>query len=69
MLRSRKTLVWGFGTPLGIAFLVPVVAVFLMPGAVAGATLMARHMLDEEIREENREDHEDDDAQVVDGAR
>ncbi|MEU1196883.1 EI24 domain-containing protein [Streptomyces sp. NPDC005813] len=48
LLRSRKMLVWGFGTPLGLAFLVPFVAVFLMPGAVAGATLMARELLDEE---------------------
>ncbi|MFJ8080940.1 EI24 domain-containing protein [Streptomyces sp. NPDC096205] len=48
LLRSRKTLVWGFGTPLGLAFLVPFVAVFLMPGAVAGATLMARDLLGEE---------------------
>ncbi|MCX4991166.1 MULTISPECIES: EI24 domain-containing protein [unclassified Streptomyces] len=51
LLRSRKTLVWGFGTPLGLAFLVPFVAVFLMPGAVAGATLMARDLLGEEIGE------------------
>jgi len=48
LLRSRKTLVWGFGTPLAVAFLVPFVAVFLMPGAVAGATMMARDLLDEE---------------------
>ncbi|GGX52055.1 EI24 domain-containing protein [Streptomyces minutiscleroticus] len=48
LLRSRKTLVWGFGTPLGLAFLVPLVAVLLMPGAVAGATLMARDLLGEE---------------------
>ncbi|MFI8093623.1 EI24 domain-containing protein [Streptomyces sp. NPDC086080] len=48
LLRSRKTLVWGFGTPLAVAFLVPFVAVFLMPGAVAGATLMARDLLGEE---------------------
>ncbi|MFF3202091.1 EI24 domain-containing protein [Streptomyces sp. NPDC002962] len=51
LLRSRKTLIWGFGTPLGLAFLVPVVAVFLMPGAVAGATLLARELLGEEIAE------------------
>jgi CysZ protein len=50
LLRSRKTLVWGFGTPLALAFLVPFVAVFLMPGAVAGATLMARELLGEETR-------------------
>jgi len=54
LLRSRRTLVWGFGTPLALAFLVPFVAVFLMPGAVAGATLMARDLLDEETREERR---------------
>ncbi|GKQ34239.1 EI24 domain-containing protein [Streptomyces sp. A012304] len=53
LLRSRRTLVWGFGTPLGLAFLVPFVAVFLMPGAVAGATLMARDLLGEETREDN----------------
>ncbi|MFD7991985.1 EI24 domain-containing protein [Streptomyces mexicanus] len=50
LLRSRKTLAWGFGTPLGLAFLVPFVAVFLMPGAVAGATLLARELLGEEER-------------------
>jgi CysZ protein len=48
LLRSRRTMVWGFGTPLGLVFLVPFVAVFLMPGAVAGATLMARDLLGEE---------------------
>ncbi|MFF7328934.1 EI24 domain-containing protein [Streptomyces sp. NPDC090306] len=48
LLRSRRTMVWGFGTPLGLAFLVPFVAVFLMPGAVAGATLMARDLMGEE---------------------
>ncbi|OIJ66226.1 EI24 domain-containing protein [Streptomyces mangrovisoli] len=48
LLRSRKTLVWGFGTLLGLAFLVPFVAVFLMPGAVAGATLLARDLLGED---------------------
>ncbi|MER7488135.1 EI24 domain-containing protein [Streptomyces sp. NPDC126497] len=53
LLRSRKTLVWGFGTPLGLAFLVPFVAVFLMPGAVAGATLMARDLLGEETSGED----------------
>ncbi|MBQ1088004.1 EI24 domain-containing protein [Streptomyces sp. B93] len=51
LLRARKLLAWGFGTPLGLAFLVPFVAVFLMPGAVAGATLMARDLMDEETTE------------------
>ncbi|WP_327663513.1 MULTISPECIES: EI24 domain-containing protein [unclassified Streptomyces] len=44
VLRSRRGLAWGFGTPLALAFLVPFVAVFLMPGAVAGATLMVREL-------------------------
>ncbi|MCL8013351.1 EI24 domain-containing protein [Streptomyces sp. AS02] len=51
LLRSRKTLIWGFGTPLAAAFLVPFVAVFLMPGAVAGATLMARELMGEETED------------------
>ncbi|MER5489840.1 MULTISPECIES: EI24 domain-containing protein [unclassified Streptomyces] len=49
LLRARRRLVWGFGTPLAVAFLVPFVAVFLMPGAVAGATLMARDLMGEEL--------------------
>ncbi|MEU0737887.1 EI24 domain-containing protein [Streptomyces sp. NPDC006134] len=62
LLRSRKTLVWGFGTPLGLAFLVPFVAVFLMPGAVAGATLLARELRGEENR------GRDEDPAAADGA-
>lgn len=62
LLRSRKTLVWGFGTPLGLAFLVPFVAVFLMPGAVAGATLLARDLRGEETEEAGEDDDQDDAA-------
>ncbi|MGC0377527.1 EI24 domain-containing protein [Streptomyces sp. SAI-229] len=62
LLRSRKTLVWGFGTPLGLAFLVPFVAVFLMPGAVAGATLMARDLLGEETAGDGSEESEEEGA-------
>ncbi|MEV7035437.1 EI24 domain-containing protein [Streptomyces sp. NPDC093272] len=66
LLRSRKTLVWGFGTPLGLAFLVPFVAVFLMPGAVAGATLLARDLLGEETATEDRDqDHPDPDRRIT----
>ncbi|WP_416971854.1 EI24 domain-containing protein [Streptomyces sp. 4F14] len=64
LLRSRKTLVWGFGTPLGIAFLVPVVAVFLMPGAVAGATLMARDLLGEETEGSGDEERQNGDTEL-----
>jgi CysZ protein len=62
LLRSRRTLVWGFGTPLGLAFLVPFVAVFLMPGAVAGATFLARDLLGEEITDDEAKDREGGDA-------
>ncbi|MBF6173881.1 EI24 domain-containing protein [Nocardia blacklockiae] len=44
LLRTRRTLVWGFGIPLAAVFLIPFVAVFLMPGAVAGATLLVRDL-------------------------
>jgi CysZ protein len=75
LLRSRKLLVWGFGTPLGLAFLVPFVAVFLMPGAVAGATLLARELLGEETRdgEKTRDGEETGDGETngpeADGTR
>ncbi|MEU1214232.1 EI24 domain-containing protein [Streptomyces sp. NPDC005791] len=44
LLRGRRMMVLGFGVPLALAFLVPFVAVLLMPGAVAGATLLARDL-------------------------
>ncbi|MFG2328436.1 EI24 domain-containing protein [Streptomyces sp. NPDC048604] len=44
MLRARRRAALGFGVPLVLAFLVPFVAVLLMPGAVAGATLLAREL-------------------------
>jgi CysZ protein len=56
LLRSRKTLAWGFGTPLALAFLIPFAAVFLMPGAVAGATLLARELLGEETTDDSASD-------------
>ncbi len=64
LLRGRRTLVWGFGTPLAVAFLVPFVAVFLMPGAVAGATLMARDLLGEETAD-GRPDGDENTPQAV----
>jgi CysZ protein len=62
LLRSRKTLVWGFGTPLALAFVVPFVAVFLMPGAVAGATLLARDLRGEETTGDDTTDRRQEDA-------
>ncbi|MFE0194145.1 EI24 domain-containing protein [Streptomyces sp. NPDC058989] len=48
MLRGRKALAVGFGTPLVLLFLIPFIAVALMPGAVAGATLLVRDLVPDE---------------------
>ncbi len=61
LLRGRRFTVLGFGVPLTLAFLVPFVAVFLMPGAVAGATLMARDLRGE-TADADRNDADRDDA-------
>ena len=45
LLRRRKALAVGFGTPLFLLFLVPFAAVVLMPAGVVGATLLARERL------------------------
>ncbi|MEW1660687.1 EI24 domain-containing protein [Streptomyces sp. NPDC093707] len=44
LLRGRLGLAIGFGTPLVLLFLIPFAAVVLMPGAVAGATLLVRDL-------------------------
>ncbi|MFF6774553.1 EI24 domain-containing protein [Streptomyces sp. NPDC012637] len=61
MLRGRRMAALGFGVPLTLAFLVPFVAVLLMPGAVAGATLMARELTGETAAG-GADDDESDDA-------
>ncbi|MFG2221549.1 EI24 domain-containing protein [Streptomyces sp. NPDC048644] len=48
LLRGRKALAVGFGTPIVLLFLIPFVAVVLMPGAVAGATLLVRDLVPDE---------------------
>ncbi|MFF0554747.1 EI24 domain-containing protein [Streptomyces sp. NPDC004266] len=59
LLRGRRMAALGFGVPLTLAFIVPFVAVFLMPGAVAGATLMARDLRGENA--DGDDDSEEDD--------
>ncbi|MEU4212681.1 EI24 domain-containing protein [Streptomyces sp. NPDC026206] len=66
MLRSRKLLTLGFGVPLVLLFLVPFVAVFVMPGAVAGATLLVRELTGE-AAEEDDEAEGDEAAEREDG--
>ncbi|MEU2507056.1 EI24 domain-containing protein [Streptomyces sp. NPDC007863] len=56
LLRGRRRATLGFGVPLAVAFVVPFVAVFLMPGAVAGATLMVRDLRGEDPEENDQED-------------
>jgi CysZ protein len=45
LLRANRALALGFGVPVFVVFLVPFVAVLVMPGAVAGATLLTRRVL------------------------
>ncbi|GAA2138962.1 EI24 domain-containing protein [Actinomadura napierensis] len=44
-LKADRPLVVGFGAATFVVFLIPLGAVFAMPGAVAGATLLARERL------------------------
>lgn len=44
-LKANRSLAVGFGAATFVAFLIPLGAVFAMPGAVAGATLLARERL------------------------
>lgn len=59
LLRGRRMAALGFGVPLTLAFLVPFVAVLLMPGAVAGATLMARDLNGETAAEGEGQDDDE----------
>jgi CysZ protein len=45
VLRSRRAMALGFGMSVFLCCLVPFVAVLVMPGAVAGGTLLAREVL------------------------
>lgn len=45
LLRSHMSASLGFGVPLFVAFLVPLVIVVVMPGAVAGAAMLVRMRL------------------------
>jgi CysZ protein len=46
LLRRERPLAVGFGTAAFVLFLVPLGAVFAMPGAVVGGTMLARERLD-----------------------
>lgn len=63
LLRGRRLLTLGFGVPLGLAFLVPFVAVFLMPGAVAGATLLTRDLVGPENEDDGENENENGDGE------
>ncbi|MFR9675250.1 EI24 domain-containing protein [Streptomyces sp. TR02-1] len=46
LVRARRSLALGFGVPLVLGFLLPFLAVLLTPGAVAGAALLVRDVVD-----------------------
>lgn len=47
LLKTRRPMAVGFGAAVFACFLIPLGAVIIMPAAVAGATLLARRVLDE----------------------
>ncbi|MFF2952859.1 EI24 domain-containing protein [Kitasatospora sp. NPDC057965] len=66
LLRGRLGLALGFGVPLALGFLIPLVTVIAMPGAVAGATLLARDLVPvEETRPPAEDGDEPRDAAAV----
>ncbi|MEU5024685.1 EI24 domain-containing protein [Streptomyces milbemycinicus] len=67
LLKGRRMFTLGFGVPLALAFLLPLVAVFLMPGAVAGATLFVRDLMGEEARADDDDDADGDDDRTQPG--
>ncbi|MGW3562974.1 EI24 domain-containing protein [Streptomyces sp. NPDC000941] len=67
LLKGRRMFTLGFGVPLALAFLLPLVAVFLMPGAVAGATLFVRDLMGEEARADDGDDEDRDDDRTQPG--
>jgi len=62
LLRRRLGLALGFGAALVLLFLVPFVTVLAMPGAVAGATLLARDLVPVEEQADGPSDDEDSDG-------
>lgn len=47
LLRAHRARVLGFGVAVHVCFLVPLAAIVVMPAAVAGAALLARHVVGE----------------------
>ena len=49
-LRQNRMMTLGFGSATFLSFLIPFMAVIVMPAAVVGATLLARRILGPEDR-------------------
>jgi len=47
LLRANRALALGLGVPVCLLFLIPFAAIIVMPGAVAGGTLLARRVLEQ----------------------
>ncbi|MFF2040450.1 EI24 domain-containing protein [Kitasatospora sp. NPDC058170] len=69
LLRARLGLALGFGVPLILGFLIPFVTVLAMPGAVAGATLLARDLVPVEDGEAAQEHDEEPDGRPDEGGQ
>lgn len=48
LVRARRARVLGFGVAVHVCFLVPFAAIAVMPAAVAGAAMLARHLVGED---------------------
>ena len=45
LLRANRPMALGFGVPVFLILLIPFAAIFVIPAAVAGGTLLTRRML------------------------
>jgi CysZ protein len=45
VLKTQRPLTLGFGVAVFLCFLIPLGAIFMMPAAIAGATLLSRRTL------------------------
>lgn len=45
ILRANRAMAFGFGIPVFLVLLIPLVAIIVIPAAVSGATLLTRHTL------------------------
>jgi CysZ protein len=57
LLRANRAMALGFGIPVFVVLLLPLAAIVVVPAAVAGGTLLTRHLLGLPIVDSKREPH------------